>query len=244
MIDFAATSDGLFTLAANGVVTAYSRWGVPYATFTIDEGADAQMLSIDTAGNAVWVSLSKGCTTGGCQKKTLVLDPSSLAPTATLTGGVTDVVASGTRAYALIVFPNEIRVYNIADPLHPSQLIAAAAPASATSIAAYSGRVYVAGDRLYEYVESTLLLKNTHLAAVTPDKAQQVRVDGSCLVITARGANPEAYDAATMAPATSFAVPSGVRVINTQNGTLTLLTNHSVEVWSTSGPTPRKRRAN
>ncbi len=243
MIDFAATSDALFTLAANGVVTAYSRWGVPYATFTIDEGSDAQMLSIDTAGNAVWVSLSKGCTTGGCQKKTLVLDPASLAPAATLTGGITDVVTSGTRAYALVDFPSEIRVFNIADPLHPSQLIAAAAPPSGTSIAAYSGRVYVAGDRLYEYVESTLLLKNTHLAAVTPDKAQQVRVDASCLVITARGASPEGYDAATMAPAATFEVPSGVRAISAQNGTLTLLTGHSVEVWSTSGTTPRKRRA-
>ncbi|HUR80477.1 MAG TPA: hypothetical protein VM733_06905 [Thermoanaerobaculia bacterium] len=243
MIDLAATNDALFTLAANGVVTAYSRWGVPYATFTIDEGSDAQMLSIDTAGNAVWVSLSKGCTTGACQKKTLVLDPQSLAPSATLTGGITDVVTTGTRAYALLDFPSEIRVYNIADPLHPSQLIAAAAPSSATSIAAYPGRVYVAGDRLYEYTETTLLLKNTHLTAVTPDKAQQVRVDGSCLVITARSANPEAYDAATMAPATTFEVPSAVRTISTQTGTLTLLTNHSVEVWSTSPSPPRKRRA-
>jgi hypothetical protein len=121
--------------------------------------------------------------------------------------------------------------------------VSAAAPQSATSIAAYSGRVYVAADRLYEYTESTLQPKATHLAAVTPDKAQQVRVEGSCLVITGRGANPEAYDAATMAPATSFELPSSARAIAVQGGRLILLTGHSLEVWSSAPAEPRKRRA-
>lgn len=243
LLDLAATNDALFTLAANGVVTAWSRWGVPYAQFTLDEGSDAQPLSIDTAGNAVWVSLSKGCLTGGCQKKTLVLDPASLAIASTMTGGVTDVFTSGTRAYALVDLPAEIRVLDIADPLRPAQLIAAAAPPTATSLAAHSGRVLVIGDRLYEYTESTLLPRNTHLTAVTPDKAQQIRVDGNCLVISARGANPEAYDAASLAPATTFEVPSNVRMMSARNGTLVLLSGHSIEVWGTGAATPRKRRA-
>jgi hypothetical protein len=242
LLDLAATSTALFTLSANGVVSAYSRAGVPYGQYTLDEGVDAQPLSIDTAGNAVWVSVSKGCVTGGCQKKTLVLDPASLAVTSTLTGGVTDVVTSGTRAYALFDLPAEIRVLDIADPLRPAQLIAAGAPPSATSLAAHSGRVLVAADRLYEYTESTLLLRNTHLTAVTSDKAQEVRVDGNCLIITARGPNPEAYDATTLAPATSFEVPSNVRMISIRPGTLVLLTGHSIEVWSTSAPPQRKRR--
>lgn len=243
LVDLAATSDALFTLTATGTVTAHSSQGVPYAQLTLDEGSDAQMLAIDTAGGAVWVSVSRGCLTGGCLKKTLVLDPASLAITATMTGGVTDVVTSGTRAYALVDLPAEIRVLNIADPLHPAPVISAAAPASATSLAAYSGRVYVAGDRLYEYTESTLLLKAAHLAAMTPDKPQQVRVDGNCLVLTARGAHPEAYDAATLAPATTLEVPSSVRVMAVQPGRLVLLTGHSVEVWSTAPLGPRKRRA-
>jgi hypothetical protein len=243
LVDAAATSDALFTLGATGTVTAYSAQGAQSAQITLDEGSDAQFSAIDTAGNAVWVSLTRGCLTGACQKKTLVLDPASLAITATMTGAISDVVTSGTRAYVLTDLPAEIRVLNIADPLHPAQIIAAAAPESATSLAAYSGRVYVAGDRLYEYTESTLLLKATHLTAVTPDKAQQVRVDGSCLVITARGANPEAYDAATLAPAAAFEVPSSVRMMAVQNGRLVLLTGHSIEVWSTAPVEPRRRRA-
>ncbi|HEX6086818.1 MAG TPA: hypothetical protein VF266_19970 [Thermoanaerobaculia bacterium] len=244
LFDYAATGDALFTLSAAGVVTAYSPQGVQYAQLALDEGVDAQMLAIDTAGGVVWVSLSRGCLTGGCQQKTLVLDPASLAVTATMTGGVIDVVTSGTRAYALVDLPAEIRVLDLADPLHPAQVISATAPPTATSLAAASGRVYVAGDRLYEYAESTLLLRNTHLTAVAnPDKAQQVRVDGNCLVVTARSANPEAYDAATLAPASTFELPSSARVISVQPGRLVILTGHSVEVWSTTAAPPRKRRS-
>lgn len=244
LLDYAATDDALFTLSAAGVVTAYSPQGVPYAQVTLDEGVDAQMLALDTVGGAVWVSLSRGCLTGGCQKKTLVLDPASLAITATMTGGVTDVVTAGTRAYALVDLPAEVRVLDLADPLHPAQIVSAAAPAAATSLAAAAGRVYVAGDRLYEYAESTLLLRGTHLPAVAnPDKAQQVRVDGNCLVVTARGAYSEAYDAATLAPASSFELPSSARMVTIQPGRLLILTGHSVEVWSTTAAPPRKRRS-
>jgi hypothetical protein len=243
IIDLAATGDALFTLTGAGTVTAYSPSGAPYAQVTINEGSDALPLSIDTAGNAVWVSLSKGCLTGACQKKTLVFDPRSLAITSTMTGAVTDVVTAGTRAYALFDLPLELRVLDVADPLHPAQVLSTTAPASATSLVPYSGRIYVAGDRLYEYSESSLTLMATHLTTVVPDKAQQVRVDGSCLVITARGANPETYNAATMAPAATFDVPSAVKGMAAQSGRLILLTSHSIEVWSTTPAEPSKRRA-
>lgn len=243
LLDLTTTGNALFTLTASGTVTAYSPSGVASAQVTIDEGSDAQMLAIDGVGNAVWVSLAKGCLAGACQKKTLVLDPATLNVTATLTGGVADVVTSGGRAYALVELPAEMRVLNIADPLHPAQVIAATAPASATSLAAYSGRVYVAADRLYEYFESTLLAKATHLSAVTADKSQQVRVDGNCLLITARGPNPEAYDANALAPSATFEVPANVRMMSVQPGKVTLLTTHSIEVWSTTAPAREKRRA-
>jgi hypothetical protein len=244
LFDFTATETALFTLSAAGVVTAYSPQGVQYAQLALDEGVDAQMIGVETAGGAVWVSLSRGCLTGGCQKKTLVLDPASLAITSTMNGGTIDVVTAGTRAYALTDLPAEVRVLDVRDPLHPVQLVATAAPASATSLAAYSGRVYVAGDRLYEYAESTLLPRGTHLAAVTnPDAAQQVRVDGNCLVLTARGAKPEASAASTPAPATTFQLPSTARAATVSPGRLVILTGHSIEVWSTTPEPPRKRRA-
>lgn len=242
-IDIAATDDGLFALSASGTVTAYSRQGALLRQTTIDEGPDAQPLAIRGSGNAVWVSLSKGCLSGGCQQKTLVLDPVSLATTASMSGGVKDVVTSGARAYALFDFPAEVRVLNVADPGQPSQVMSIAAPASATSIAASSGRVYVIGDKLYEYTESTMLLRATHFTAVNPDKAQQIRVDGNCVVVTARGANPGLYDAATLTPALSFEVPATVRMMATQPGRLLLLTTHSLEVWSSLPAEPRKRRA-
>lgn len=240
-IGFAATRDALFTLSAAGVVTSYSRQGALLRQMTINEGTDAQPLSIDVAGNAVWVSLSKGCLTGGCQQKTLVLDPVSLIVTASMNGGVKDVVSSGTRAYALVDFPAEVRVLDIAAPLQPSQILSAAAPPTATSLAAYAGRVYVLGDRLYEYTASTLLLSRTLFAPLTADKTQRIRVAGDCLVITGRTAHPELYNAATLAPLPAFEVPSPVRALAIQQGRLLLLTTHSLEVWG-SGTTERHKR--
>jgi hypothetical protein len=160
-----------------------------------------------------------------------------------MTGGVKDVVTSGNRAYALFDFPGEVRVLDITAPLQPSAVSTIPAPSSATSIAVHPGRVYVIGDRLYEYTESTMVLRTSHFDAVAADRAQQIRVDGQCLVVTARGAHPELYNAATLAPANSFEVPATVRMIGTQPGRLLLLTTHSLEVWSALGRDTRKRRA-
>ncbi|HET8772506.1 MAG TPA: hypothetical protein VFP80_01895, partial [Thermoanaerobaculia bacterium] len=199
VLDVAATPGGLFTLSANGTVSAYSPHGVLLRSMTINEGPDTQPLAIDAAGSAVWVSISKGCLTGGCQNRTLVLDPSTMTVAATMNGTVADVVTANDRAYALFELPNEVRVLNVANPLQPAQIMAIAAPNRAVSVATHQNRVLVLGDRLYEYAE-TLVLKGTHLSAISPDRAQQVRVDGNCLLITARGASPETYNAATLIP--------------------------------------------
>jgi hypothetical protein len=143
---------------------------------TLAAGVDQQVLSIWSPGEAVWVSLTHGCTSGGCVRKTLVLDPETLAVTATLPGTVRDLFVSGTRAYALFDDPNEVRVYDLAAPLHPAQLAAIARPASATSIAYEGGRVHVLGDRLYTYAEGTLALITQRLTPVTPDDAQRLRM--------------------------------------------------------------------
>lgn len=243
IIDIAATASALFTLSAGGTVRAYSTHGVALGQMTIDEGSDAQPLAIDTAGNAVWVSISKGCLTGGCQNKTLVLDPATLGVTSSMNGAVLDVVTSGNRAYALFEFPTEVRVIDVASPLQPSQLHAIPSPNRATSVAAHQGRVLVLGDRLYEYAENSMLLNGMHFAAITPDKAQQMRVDGNCLVITARGANPETYNATTLIPSPpQYDVPSPVRSIAILPGRLLLLTTHSLDAWSSLPPGNPKRR--
>ena len=244
ILDIAATPDALFTLAGNGTVVAHSTHGVALRQMTINEGTDMVPLAIDAAGSAIWVSISKGCLTGGCQNKTLVLDPATLNVTATMTGAVADVVTLNNRAYALFELPNEVRTIDITNPLQPSQMLAITPPNRATSIAAKQGSVFVAGDRLYEYAENTMLLKQTYLPAISPDKAQQVRIDGNCLLLTARNQNPETYNATTLIPAPpQFDVPSPVRGVAMLPGKVLLLTSHSLEVWSSLAPDNPKRRA-
>jgi hypothetical protein len=116
IIDVAANGKGFFTVNGAALVTAWSAEGVALKTATVLSGGDVQPLAIFTAGNALWVSFSRGCLSGGCEKVTLILDPVTLAQSDQLTGGVTDVAVSGTRAYALTDFPREIRVYDITKP--------------------------------------------------------------------------------------------------------------------------------
>ena len=242
-IDLAASATTLFTLSANGTVMAWSPAGGRLAQAVISEGVDSQPLAIHTAGNAVWVSLSTGCTTGGCLRKTLVLDPNTLAVTASLTGSVRDVVASGTRAYALFDLPNEMRVVNIADPLHPSTIVAATRPASATSVAYNAGTLHVLGDRLYSFSESTLTTTETRFTAIAPDQLQQIRIDSGCALVTGRGENPELYALPAFDTATPFALPSSARRVVIQGDRVFILTGHSLEVWSRAAAGNPRRRA-
>jgi hypothetical protein len=242
VIDVAATEGGLFTLAANGTVTAYSTRGVAMRTMVVNEGTDQQMIAIDAAGSAVWISISKGCLTGGCQNRTLVLDPATMSVTSSMSGAVLDVVVADDLAYALFELPGEVRVIDVSNPLQPAQVRSIPSPNRAASLAPYQNRVFVLGDRLYEYSE-TLVLRATHLPAISPDRAQQVRVEGNCLLLTARGTNPETYNAATMIPAPpQYDVPSPVRSVAVLPGKVLLLTSHSLEVWSSQQAQSPKRR--
>jgi hypothetical protein len=241
VVDIAATDDGLFTLSSNSTVVAYSRMGVALAQTTINEASDQRPLALAAAGDVLWVSMSRGCLTGGCQKKTLVLDPRSLLTTSSLSGGVIDVVTSGTRAYALFDLPAEMRVLNIADPLHPSQVVAAASPANASTIGYWDQRVFVLGEKVFAFRESTLLPDGEHFDAA---QGRRLRTTMSCAVLTGE-AGAGVYRLpqwSAVAPATEL--PSPVRTIAHAEGRLFILTDHSVEVWSsTDAEPPAKRRA-
>jgi hypothetical protein len=71
--------------------------GVALRSMTINEGSDAQPLAIDTAATRCG-SRSHGCLTGGCQNKTLVMDPATMNVTSSLTGAVLDVDREQPRA--------------------------------------------------------------------------------------------------------------------------------------------------
>ena len=243
LVDVAATQEMFFTLAGDGTVTSYSRSGVPRGQTVINEGADTQVVSIFTAGEAVWVSISKGCFAGVCQKRTLVLDPSTLTVTASLEGAVVDVTVAGTRAYALLDLPVEIAAFDIGNPLQPVLTAHVAAPQSAKSIAFANERVLVLGDKLYKYTRG-LTAAGEELAVSTASQ-QQIRVAGSCAIVIGRSENPALYDAGTFAAASGLEVPSTARSIAAAaDGRVYVLTEHSIEVWTIEPvPVPLRRRS-
>lgn len=240
LIDVAATPEQFFTLAGNGTVTAYSRAGVPTARTVINEGVDTQLLSIATAGEAVWVTLAKGCVSGACEKRTLILEPRTLALRHSFSGAAVDVATSGTRAYALLDLPSEIAVFDITDPLQPVRTAHIPAPASAKSIAFANNRVLVLGEKLYTYTQA-LVPAGERLTASTATE-QQIELAGTCAVIIGRAENPELYDPSTFAAPATIAVPSTARSIATQPGRVYVLTEHSIEVWTLAPVTPPVRR--
>lgn len=241
-IDMAALPQALYTYDAFGAVTAYSTSGAQLAQNNTNEGPDAQALGIATAGNALWVSLQKGCSSGTCEGKTLVLDPQTLAVRATTSGVLKRVVTSGTRAYALFSTPDEMRVYDIANPLQPLQVNSAPSPANATDIAFTNGKIYVIADKVYAYNESFVQSGEFLTASTAPAK---LAIDDTCAVVTGRADNPQLYSTnGWLASVTQPSVPSTVKAIAQQPGHLFLLTDHSIEVWTTAPPpTSGKKRA-
>ncbi len=237
IIDVAASDNGFYTLSGNLTVAAYSPIGIQQATATISEGSDAQALSIATVNGAVWVSIIHGCTSGACEKKTLIFN-NKLSQTISLSGGIIDVVPSGNRAYAITDLPAEIRVINVADPLHPS--ITASRSANGNSIAYWNGTIYVLGDGLASYNEISLT-KTADLLTATSNPDEHIRIDGNCAIVTGRDSSPQLFTLPQFTQADSFGTPSTARTVAAQPGVFYVLTDHSLEIWSTT-PLPKPPR--
>jgi hypothetical protein len=253
-IDVAAAPGAVYTLSSSGVVTAHGIDGNIIAQATINEGSDAEPLSIATANGAVWVAISRGCLTGGCEKRTLIFDPrnGTLVQTASLSGGTVDVTTNGNRAYAIVDLPSEIRSYDIADPFHPAQLAGHATEGARAplSIAYANGTVYVLGERLYAYAESSLAKSSEPLGDYVNDATgavtfadQRIRTDGNCAVIGGRNFSLLTFALPAFSASTSFATPAVVKSIASTPGRIYLLTDYSIEIWSTTPlATPARRR--
>lgn len=246
VVDVAASESGVFTLSSNLTVSAYSPDGYAPLTASISEGADAQALGITTVNGAVWVSIVRGCSSVGCEKKTIVFD-SRLNQTASMSGGVIDVVTSAGRAYAISDLPAEVRIINVADPLHPAVINSRAADGTPVSIAYSNGTLYVLGNTLAAYSEASLTKAGDILGAYSSDGTvtyadQRVRIDGNCAVVTGRSFGPTLYSVGTQWTAQSSpSSPSAARAIAMKPGTMYILTDHSLEIWSTS-PLPKPPR--
>jgi hypothetical protein len=220
----------------------------------VDPASSALPLSVTNVAGAIWASVSKGCVPGPCQKVTRVFDPrgGSLGQTATLNGGVVDVVTSGSRAYALFDLPGEIRIYNIDDPFNPSlqtaTSIAGLSTVTPASIA-YSpsvATVYVLADKLHAFSEQGLsLIGQIPVPAATSSFGQSVRIDGSCALVAGRNDVPQLYtidSSLSWRESPTPAIPSAIRSVASRPGYFYLLTERSLEVWSSVPSEPNLRR--
>ncbi|HVR44908.1 MAG TPA: hypothetical protein VMS56_15860 [Thermoanaerobaculia bacterium] len=250
-VDVAALGGRLFTLSAGGTVRAIDASGRLVGEIRIDEGDDQAVSSIDAVGGALWVSLTRGCLSGACEKRTVVIDArSGLGRTAVLPGGVEDVVVRGGRAFAIFDLPAEVRVYRLDDPAQP--VLAASTPSSGNpvSIELAGGSVWALGSRLYRYGETLVPageLLDPHLAdpagRFTYLDQQVRRLSETCLVISGRSATPRLYEitggslAGRPTPPTSGAVVA----IAVDEGSAALLGETSLELWTTASPPSRHR---
>ncbi|HEY6137905.1 MAG TPA: hypothetical protein VI670_09100 [Thermoanaerobaculia bacterium] len=249
MVDVALSPSALYALFSNRTVARYSPDAVPLSQTAINDAPDSVPLAIFAVGNAVWVSISKGCTSGSCTKSTLIYD-AALSQTATLPGGVVDVAVDGNRAYAIVDAPAEIRAYDVTDAAHPAMTASRATEGSPSpvSISANNGTVYVLGEKLYAYNGALTKLAEPlgsyASAAGVTFVDQRVRTANGCGVVSGRSADAALYALpAFTANAAQFPSPSTVRSLAQLGPMFYLLTDHSLEIWSAAAmpPLPRKR---
>ena len=242
IVDVAASDSAIYTVSTNLTVTAYSPFGAQIATATINEGSDAQALSIATVNGAVWVSIVRGCTSGACEKKTIVFD-NKLTQTISMPGAILDVATSGSVAYAITDLPAEIRVINVADGAHPTIVASRPADGSPVSIAFANNTIYVLGIGVQSYTTSLTKIADV-LTGTTSTPDERIRIDGNCAIVTGRSTSPQLYALPQFTASTSFTTPATARGVAAQPGTFYVLTDNSLEIWSTTAlPRPPRKHA-
>jgi hypothetical protein len=256
VVDLTATGSRLVTLSASGLLASIPFGPGPAATHQIDEGSDAVPLELHAFGDAVYVSLSRGCLAGGCEKKTLVFDTrQGLVQTAALPGGLLDLATSGSRAWGLFDLPAEIRALDFADAFHPVAGSSVASEGNPVSLAhsAAQKTVYALGTRAYAYAEQTLARTGELLAPWESDPSARVgyndqllRISGECALVTGRAFSPSLFRVAgplAWDSAGAPAVPAAAKSQFTGGGTTFVLTDYSLELWRAAAVPARKRPA-
>ena len=254
-IDLAAIGPVFFTLSVDGRVTGRDGEGIVLAEFQMSEGSDATALSLHAANGSIYLALSRGCLSGACEKKTLVLgfDGSVLTQTASLPGAIVDIVTDGDRGYAIFDDPDEIRILDLRDSLRPVTILSRPAEGDPVSIALREGAIHSLGRRLYVYDESSFEKRGELLDDYVADPSgrltyrdQSVEIAGGCAIVAGRAFSPQVYEirgALDWQPRASPFVPSPVREVISAGPRIYLLTGHSVEVWTLEAPPSRRRPA-
>ncbi len=254
-IDIAAAGSTLFTLTIDGRVSARNSAGIVLAEFQMAEGNDAVALSLTEIVGALHLSLSRGCLTGGCEKKTLVLrfDGSSITQSSVYGGALVDVELDGLRAFVLVEGPDEIRVLDIRDPLLPVVIGSRPSEGNPVAISYSDSFVYTLGRRLFVYSEAGLAKAGELLEDYVPEPTgslayndQSLAIVGSCAIVSGRTFSPQVFS--ILAPAQwellqSPSMPSAAREVVAVGERLYFLTGHSLEIWTTEAPASRRRPA-
>jgi hypothetical protein len=254
IVDAAALPRGFAVLGGSGKLSLLSASGSVLSELVVDNARDALPLTVNNVGGAIWVSVSKSCVPGPCQKVTTVFDSRSgaLTPAATLSGGVIDVVVSGSKAYALFDLPGEIRALDISDPFHPAIIAArstvglSTTPPASIAFSQPQTTVYVLADKLNAFSEQGLLpIGQVPVPAATSSFGQSVRIDGSCALVAGRTDAPQLYSVEgplVWRESLTPSIPSPIRSIATRAGYFYVLTERSLEVWSSVAQEPKVKR--
>ena len=154
-----------------------------------------------------------------------------------MTGAIVDVVTNDGRAYALTDMPAELRVINVADAAHPS--IVASTPATGMSLAYSNGVIYVLGNGLASYNENSLA-KIADLLSASANPDEHIRIEGSCAMVTGLQPGPQLF-ALPQFTSQILVSPSTARAVAAGAGAFYVLTDNSLEIWSTA-PLPKPPR--
>lgn len=254
-IDMAVIGESLFTLTVDGKMTARNLSGEVVAEFEMLEGSDAEALSLNQVAGVLHLSLSRGCLSGTCEKKTLVLNfnGSSITRASTYQGALIDVAVDGSRTFMLVEGPNEIRALDVRDPRLPVVIDARPSEGNPVAIAFSDSTIYTLGRRLYAYSEAGIMkvgeLLNDYVADPIGAPAytdQSLEIVGSCGIIAGRSFSPQVFTIVSPVqwePRESQQMPSAARDVVAVGERLYFLTNHSLEIWTTEAPPSRRRPA-
>jgi hypothetical protein len=236
LVDVTASDDAFYTLNGSGNVRKYSLDGTLLAERTIINITDSVPLRISVIRGVPWVAGSKDCL--HCAEQTTLIDPQTLVPVGTQTGGVIDVSVDGNTAYAIVSLPNELRSINATDPQHPSVIASQAVDAAAhlTAIAETNGTVYALGDKVYVYTTAL-----TATGTFPSGSTTLLRVAGDCALLT--GLTSQLYKLPAFTAATTPGVPAPAQSLAVQGGSAFIVTDDSLEIWSaTALAAPARRR--
>ncbi len=253
IVDIATAGSDVVALSTSGRLLRFSADGTAKGELQLEEGAGSDLVALDlfSAGKTLFASISRGCLSGNCEKRTLVIDArDSMRQISSLPGGMVDAVARGARLYALFDLPAEIRIYDLSGGT-PALVLSRAVDEASTvrrlpvSVAYDSARslLFTVGETVLAYSEASLTKVSESLTPYSFDPTgrtsfvdQKIRVDGNCAVIAGRAFDPQLYmigASGALSFVRSLAGPSAVRSLESVPGTQYFITEHSIEQWTT-----------